>query len=1331
MSGLHTRFIWNTRYFHIAKDNEELSNFALSGDHVNALVEYVGTRETVALNFTDELKDKPATEKQIKLIEELSRSVPNYKNTLEYEDYEKAPTVKNASELISVLSEELIMHGEFNEAANLVEYAAKRPGVVKVGTHGLFSFEENVDLKKAQEEIAGHKGNIWTHVLSLRREDADRLGYDNQSSWKSLVKSELPLIAEAHNIKLSNLRWYGAMHNTGYHPHIHLFVFSENPNEGYFSNKGKNNSFRKCKQAFATKIFAGDLENEYVSKTEFREELKNSTKEILDKLTKNPLAEYSAETQKAIVDKLTALSESLPQDKEVKYGYLKQDLKELVNDIQKNIIYENNLLTQLYMKWCEHQFNIERIYIKEPQQVPIEENKEFTPIKNYIIKVAQNFKSELVIENADFTIDSNQEFSTVGENIEFTESSESIYTNTDFDENDVLTNTKQLEKQTLYPDHSQKNSAERFNELLNNSTPEYRDGDICCKLADCYYYGNGTKKDIYQAMMWYGISADQYHNGIASYRLAGIYENGDIEDKDKTLADRYYKQAYYDLKFGIKNWECFNDIESGKDVDFFYEKTSKNDAYKEFIIGKMYYDGKGVSQDYQKAINSFLIAKMNGNTSAEYYLGRMAIEGIGVPKNKELGLEFLTNASNNGDSNAAFYLYTLFKKEASTESSNDKKSECKAKSKQYLDVATKNEHPIAQIKTAKQEYLSGNINKAIELLNNVADDNIANAYYCLGEIYNNNRLTEYYNSELAFENFSKALNIYISNFSDEADGYIAYRIAKMYHYGLGTTENIDEAVRWYHISSKLENAPASYALYKYYRDNKEIVNHKEKAHSFLTLSAERGHPTAQLRVAKLDYKHGNIKKAVEIFDLVSKKDVADAYFNLGEIYGNPTLSDFYDSSLSKKNYNTALKLYINDFENDDNSLSFSEEAKGHTAYNIAKIYQEGLGSEQNLNEAIKWYHISSDYQNATASYALYKYYKDNEAIPNHKEIANEFLKLSSDRGYSMAQIQVAKLEYEQGDINTAINLFNKVAEKNIADGYYSLGEIFSNPKTPNYYSPESAHHNFAKAIKIYVEDFNTEPNGHIAYRIAKMHENGMGISQNYDEAIKWHKAAAVHGNALSAYTLYKHYKHSDHLLSVHYLKTASELNHPYAQIRVAKLEHLQGNVNKAVELLNKTTHKEIADTFYYLGKIHSNIDSGRYYNPESAKNHYLKAFNLYMRDFNTNPNGRITYQIAKMYHYGYGVEQNSDEAIKWYTTASQYDGNNYDKEIESAKEQVPLPLGMVASTVLHIGRVFRNNTLKSHKNRYTPDKKTLKQERERKHRAGQAQDDYDNYNYDY
>lgn len=292
------RFILQSKYFHIAKPGEELSDYVLSGEHVKKLIDYVATRETVdynllindpddlsatyrqkesinelikafednnipvkfseleeyeldsskrnalklltrmteeiltdssfdeparlsahkaieTINFYDYSK-RPATKKQVNTINDLLNAI-NYKEDedkpLEYDDYISAPTIKNASELISRLSEELLMRGGFDDASHLIEYAAKRPGAVRVGEHGLFSSFENVDLEKAKEEVSTHQGNIWSHILSLRREDADTLGYDSQKPWRNLIMANIDKIAEVHDMKLENIRWYAAMHN--------------------------------------------------------------------------------------------------------------------------------------------------------------------------------------------------------------------------------------------------------------------------------------------------------------------------------------------------------------------------------------------------------------------------------------------------------------------------------------------------------------------------------------------------------------------------------------------------------------------------------------------------------------------------------------------------------------------------------------------------------------------------------------------------------------------------------------------------------------------------------------------------------------------------------------------------------------------------------------------------------------------------------------------------------------------------------------------------------------------------------------------------------------
>lgn len=89
---------------------------------------------------------------------------------------------------------------------NYVGYLANRPGAVKFGSHGLFSqSDEPINLEKVAKEIANHGGNVWTHVVSLRRDNAQAMGYDNLKAWRELVKRQIPNIAKNQKIDMANL----------------------------------------------------------------------------------------------------------------------------------------------------------------------------------------------------------------------------------------------------------------------------------------------------------------------------------------------------------------------------------------------------------------------------------------------------------------------------------------------------------------------------------------------------------------------------------------------------------------------------------------------------------------------------------------------------------------------------------------------------------------------------------------------------------------------------------------------------------------------------------------------------------------------------------------------------------------------------------------------------------------------------------------------------------------------------------------------------------------------------------------------------------------------
>ena len=305
---------------------------------------YIATRETVEVrdqNIMD--RNDNATKNQEQLLNDLLSDFPEAKKYLEYEDYTVNPTVENASELISTIIERNA--DVIGNRQNFVGYMAMRPGVQKRGSHGLFNEkDEPIILDRVANEIANHKGNVWSHVISLRREDAIRLGYDNSEAWRQLVMRHISDIAKNQKISLCNLKWYAAFHDTTHHPHIHLLVYSENTKEGFLTNEGIN----KIRSAFANDIFKDDLQSIYQEQTLSRDELKAVSKtEFKSIVRKVQQGGFENPQLENLIRKLYSQLQNV-KGKKV-YGYLPPDVKETVNSIFSELAKDNNI-RQLYEK---------------------------------------------------------------------------------------------------------------------------------------------------------------------------------------------------------------------------------------------------------------------------------------------------------------------------------------------------------------------------------------------------------------------------------------------------------------------------------------------------------------------------------------------------------------------------------------------------------------------------------------------------------------------------------------------------------------------------------------------------------------------------------------------------------------------------------------------------------------------------------------------------------------------------------------------------------------------------------------------------------------------
>lgn len=278
-----------------------------------------------------------------------------------------------------------------------MNYLNSRPN-----SHGLFSEKDDpLVLDKVAKEVANHPGAFWTHVVSLKREDAERMGYTDLEHWRDLVRRHISDIAASHKISEDNFHWYAAFHNKETNPHVHIVVYSDDGKQGFLTEKG----IEKIRSAFANDIYKDELQNLYQQQTVVRDKLRSEAESVM----KNLLSELQNNNQfdPQLEQFILKLQLQLKNSKGKKvYGYLQPNVKETVDRIVAELA-KNHMLKKMYNEWCALEQQKYETYTSAVQKFPpLEENKVFKPIKNAVIRTVlelesptQTMESNLSLQN--------------------------------------------------------------------------------------------------------------------------------------------------------------------------------------------------------------------------------------------------------------------------------------------------------------------------------------------------------------------------------------------------------------------------------------------------------------------------------------------------------------------------------------------------------------------------------------------------------------------------------------------------------------------------------------------------------------------------------------------------------------------------------------------------------------------------------------------------------------------------------------------------------------------------------------------------------------------
>ena len=608
------------------------------GKSAGGYARYIATREGVE-KIDDSHRHAPATQKQQTLIAKLLRDFPEAKTSHEYQDYLANQTVGNASEFITQVIEENM--DAVADTKTYADYIATRPRAERFGSHGLFTDDGvQVQLEKVSEELNQYTGHVYTSILSLRREDAARLGFDTGSRWRDFLRSQTQTLAENLKIPLEHLRWYAAYHNEGHHPHVHLIAYSSVPGEGYLSERGVEN----MRSAFARDIFSQKLISTYEQQTAVRDQLRQQggerVAEILEQIN---AGEYRNEKVEDLLRMLSIRLAHIAGKKQ--YGYLKSDLKAIVDQIVMELAKDENIQS-LYDLWYEQREDVLRTYTDTfPERIPLEQNKEFKSIRNSVIQEAMKITEQIRQAASE---EPYQDVPEIGLPKGEEPETESVI-------------DPEYWKNRMPPVNTENHSSE---EGQKPPTEERIDDRLLYRLAAMCLSGDGAGVDYEQARRYFEAAAVQ-GNADALYGLGKLYLRKDYAGYDPAKAIEYLEQsaekdhafAKYQLgKLLCEGTVCDKDISRG--LKLLEELGEKGVSIASYLAGKVYLREKEW-QDIKKAILCFRKAAEDGNSYAEYQLGKIYYFGTGIRPDAEKGLDYLKASADHGNAYAAEHLRSI------------------------------------------------------------------------------------------------------------------------------------------------------------------------------------------------------------------------------------------------------------------------------------------------------------------------------------------------------------------------------------------------------------------------------------------------------------------------------------------------------------------------------------------------------------------------------------------------------------------------------------------------------------------------------------------------
>lgn len=193
---------------------------------------------------------------------------------------------------------------------------------------GYYNYENlRADIQKKEvaryiKSISEEKNNVYRGIISLKEDDAIRLGFDSRESWEKMIKKNIGDIAKVLNIPFSRLEYVGVVHLKKGNPHLH-YLFWDNAqriNKCYISTYQQN----KIRDIITKGIYNEELQELYNERDDIKADLKS--RDLIEEMkaisiencdSKIPYTKIENKDRKRLIAEFKRIAKHLPEKRKI------------------------------------------------------------------------------------------------------------------------------------------------------------------------------------------------------------------------------------------------------------------------------------------------------------------------------------------------------------------------------------------------------------------------------------------------------------------------------------------------------------------------------------------------------------------------------------------------------------------------------------------------------------------------------------------------------------------------------------------------------------------------------------------------------------------------------------------------------------------------------------------------------------------------------------------------------------------------------------------------------------------------------------------------------